>query len=220
MFLCNVAVFVSTWLSFVAGNPVRLDGRQTNFTPGTLNNTQEFYITLSIGSGLSKYNGWQSMSPFRSSLHLSRSRSLIQPVEAYHTGAGLGDPVFVPPYPTNSSSGGSRAYLNSTNLQFDVGPYPFSANGSPGDTNYARWEPVTISAGYGSAGFEIFEAGKGIVQTNEEFDGWLVCEWYHGVNLPQLFQLIRGFDEIAAGGEAAGMFPCSCARAVLTASYF
>ena len=141
-------------------------------------------------------------------------------VEAYHTGAGLADPVFVPPYPTETSSGGSRAYLNSTNLQFDASPYPFSANGSPDDTNYARWEPATINAGYGSGGFEDQGEGKGIVQTNEEFDGWLICEWFHGDNLPQLFQLIKGFDGLADLGENAGSFPCSCARGLLIASYF
>jgi hypothetical protein len=120
-------------------------------------------------------------------------------VEAYHTGAGLADPVFV------ASPNGARAYLNNTNLQFDVYQFPFSADASPGDTNYARWEPVSISAGYGSGGF-VNNRSSGIVSNNEEFGGWIVCEWFHGINLPQLFQLIKGF-----ASEPADL-PSSCAN--------
>jgi hypothetical protein len=34
----------------------------------------------------------------------------------------------------------------------------------------------------------------GIEIDNEEFGGWIVCDWFHGANAPQLFQLIEDFD--------------------------
>jgi hypothetical protein len=120
------------------------------------------------------------------SLCLFSSSNLTSSVETYHTGAGLADPVFVP-------TSTSRAFINGTNLQFDVDPYPFSLNANPGDTNYARWEPTTIASGYGPGSFFI-NGGEGIQVDTPEFGGWLVCEWYHGDNAPQLFQLISGFN--------------------------
>ena len=125
-------------------------------------------------------------------------------VEAWHTGAGEADPVFV-------SSTPSPAYLNGTNLQFDVSPYPFSANGLPSDTNYGRWEPVTITSGYGSGPWSN-NGSFGLQVVAEESDGWLVCEWYHGANAPQLFQLIAGFDGV---GAAAHDVPSSCGPVLL-----
>lgn len=77
----------------------------------------------------------------------------------------MADPVF---FPTVDSA--SRSFLNGTNLQFDASPYPFAANGAPGDTNYARWEPITVTAGYGQGVFAI-DAQSGIVTTDEEFGG-------------------------------------------------
>jgi len=127
-------------------------------------------------------------------------------VEEYHTGAGLADPVFV------ASPGGSPVYLNNTNLQFDVEAFPFSADASPGDTNYARWEPVTIGSGYGSGGF-VDSGVDGIESTNEEFGGWIVCEWFHDINAPQLFQLISGFDTSPLD------LPSSCANVQLFPEY-
>jgi hypothetical protein len=121
-------------------------------------------------------------------------------VETYHTGAGMADPVFSPT--------GSPAFLNDTNLQFDVNAFPFSAIASPGDTNYARWESVAIVTGYGSGGF-VNAGTDGLESTNVEFGGWIVCEWFHGINAPQLFQLIKGFD------SEPTVLPSSCANVVL-----
>lgn len=140
----------------------------------------------------------------RAGVSLNYSDILL--VETYHTGAGLADPVFV------SSPGGSRAFLNDTNLQFDVDAYPFATNAFPGDTNYARWEPVTIASGYGSGGF-VNNGPDGIENNNVEFGGWIVCEWYHGINAPQLFQLIKGFD------TSPYDIPSSCARVLLFPDY-
>jgi len=180
----NLAFAASAFFGLAAAAPTELATRQ--FTPGLVNNTQEFYISLLITDGtITKYNGWQ--------------------LEAWHTGAGSADPVFV-------QGTGSRAFLNGTNLQFDTGFTPFAANGFPSDTNYARWEPVTINAGYGSGPW-INEASAGLQVGQEEHDGWIVCEWVHGYDAPQLFQMIKGFDS----GEGYGAFdvPSSCGRALL-----
>jgi hypothetical protein len=126
-------------------------------------------------------------------------------VETYHTGAGLADPVFVP-------GTGSPAFLNCTNLQFDVDQYPFAAVGTPADSNYARWEPVTITTGYG-AGVWVDNGPDGIELDQEEFDGWIVCEWFHGYDAPQLFQMIQGFD--SGPGYGPYDIPSSCARVLL-----
>lgn len=127
-------------------------------------------------------------------------------MEAYHTGAGTADPVFV-------SGTGSPAYLNGTNLQFDVSQYAFSANGFPSDTNYARWEPITISSGYGSGPW-INDGSNGLQVDQEEHDGWLVCEWFHDINAPQLFQMVKGFDTQPYN------IPSSCARVLLFPVFF
>jgi len=55
---------------------------------------------------------------------------------------------------------------------------------------------------------------RGLTLTDEEFGGWLVCEWFHGVNLPQLFVLIDGFD------SPKGDYPATCAEVLLRPQYF
>jgi hypothetical protein len=128
-------------------------------------------------------------------------------VETYHTGAGLADPVF-----TSDLNARAASFLNGTHLQFDTGFTPFAANPYLGDTNYARWEPATINSGYGSSNWEITEDGLTIL--DEEFGGWLVCEWFHGTNAPQLFTLIEGFD------SPEGVYPATCAKVLLRPEYF
>jgi hypothetical protein len=125
-------------------------------------------------------------------------------VEPYHTGAGEADPVF-------TSNGTSPAFLNGTSLQFDVDAYPFGVNGLPFDDNYGRWEPVTVTSGYGSGPWA--NSGEnGLTVDAEESDGWLVCEWYHGDNAPQLFQLIKGFDGV---GTDPLNVPATCGPVLL-----
>ncbi len=81
---------------------------------------------------------------------------------------------------------------------------------------------MIIASGYGGGDWTIVDDGYGgeeLKAQDVESDGWLVCEWYHGDNLPQLFQLITGFDgSTSAGG--VGALPSSCARVSLGVEYF
>ncbi|TVY45193.1 hypothetical protein LOCC1_G004580 [Lachnellula occidentalis] len=182
--LRNLALAASAIIGLTTAAPTT-ETRQAAYTPGTQNNTQEFYLHMTVTDGDTKYNGWS--------------------LEAWHTGAGFADPVFV-------NGTGTPAFLNGTHLQFDQNPYAFSALGSPSDTNYARWEPVGIQSGYGTGAWKS-NGSDGWVVDAEEFGGWLVCEWFHGINAPQLFQLISGFD------AEPYTIPSSCARVLLFAVY-
>jgi len=171
-------------IGFTSAAP-SLEVRQNSWTPGTQNNTQEFLITLKTTSpNLEKYNGW-----------------ILEP---WHTGAGEADPVF-------TSNATTPAFLNGTSLQFDVDAYPFGVNGLPFDDNYGRWEPVTVTSGYGSGPW-VNSGENGLTVDAEESDGWLVCEWYHGDNAPQLFQLIKGFDGV---GTDPLNVPATCGPVLL-----
>ncbi|EPE24782.1 hypothetical protein GLAREA_08635 [Glarea lozoyensis ATCC 20868] len=105
-------------------------------------------------------------------------------VEAYHTGAGFADPVFVPILTKEYQR--TRSFLNGTHLQFDVADFSFAAKGFPSDSNYARWEPVTIESGFGD-GIWVVDGEGFLAIAQDEHEGWIVCEWYHEVNAPQLF---------------------------------
>jgi len=74
--------------------------------------------------------------------------------------------------------------------------------------------PTTITSGFGSGSF-YNDGTNGITGDNAEHDGWvsiprtllikqiawtppslqIVCEWYHGINAPQLFQMIKASDD-------------------------
>ncbi len=105
-----------------------------------LKNTQEFYVTMVVTAGLTKYNGYKCTPSFLppSPFHQTQTIAQLIPltVETYHTGAGLADPVFGP-----NTTNAARTYLNGTHLQFDVNAYPFSASGFPSDTNYGAGSP-------------------------------------------------------------------------------
>ncbi|OBT62148.1 hypothetical protein VE03_08293 [Pseudogymnoascus sp. 23342-1-I1] len=98
-------------------------------------------------------------------------------VQSYHTGAGLNDVALV-------SEGGSAAYINGTYQQFDLNgsTFPSGLVLAYGET-YTRWLRTEINAGYGDAGFSF--NGSGLISDNPQFQGWLACDWNHGV--PQLF---------------------------------
>lgn len=147
-----------------------------------------------------------------SSLHLTNYY-----LSTFHTGAGLADSVF-----TSNKSIAAVGFLNGTNLQIDQpgNQFPFSLDVTIGDTNYARWEPTSVAAGYGSGNF-VNNGPEGIQiggAGEEEFGGWVVCEWFHtayGVaNLPQLFVGIKGFDGNPGAGGPQNL-PATCANVLL-----
>ena len=59
----NLSLAVLAIIGTISAAPGEMAKRQT-FAPGTLNHTQEFYITMHTNDGcLAKYNGWQSTFP-------------------------------------------------------------------------------------------------------------------------------------------------------------
>jgi len=147
---------------------------------------QKFYVRMWVISGDTKYTGWS--------------------LETYHTVASNADPVFV-------NGTGTPAILNGTHLQFDNGsPAPTALNAIPDDETNVRWVPVSFSAGYGETDW-VFEGGDGFQVQDGEAGGWIVCEWSHGINAPQLFQLINGFDPDEYD------VPSTCAVVVLLPEY-
>lgn len=152
-------------------------------------------------------------------------------VYAYHTGAGLNDAVL-----SANADDASKAFVNGTNVQFDLGtPFPWGVN-MVGATNYggkspflgldcafsqntpgvrkcadggerAAWQGVQINTGYGTSGFELDNAHLKWSEQNG-FGGWLVCDWVH--NAPQLFYL---YEPMKAD------VPSSCSEVELQAVY-
>lgn len=65
----------------------------------------------------------------------------------YHTGAGMNDLVL------GSKAGASKAFLNSTQLQWDLGtpdiPWGISLTSA---ANYVAWQSITVNAGFGDTG--------------------------------------------------------------------
>jgi hypothetical protein len=120
---------------------------------------------------------------------------------ASHTGAGLNDAVLYAnksyaikgfENATNITQSNGKPYFNQL---FDLGgQYPYDLNVQ--DVNfYAAWEPVRIDGGSGTGGFFMnssglqFDTNPGGQAASNQFGGWLVCDWWHGV--PQLFQRLR-----------------------------
>ncbi|TKA76132.1 hypothetical protein B0A55_03244 [Friedmanniomyces simplex] len=152
---------------------------------------------------------------------------------AYHTGAGENDAVFDAALTNVSAKGFLSPVTNSTvpdnNFQeFDLGtqPYPWTMIMADSVNFYAAWQPVRINAGGGSTssdygietGFFINTTGlqwtsspgnAGTAQ--DEFGGWLVCNWWH--EGPQLFFRNIYYD-------TPELFtPCSCADVYLIPEY-
>lgn len=53
----SLTLLASALLGFTAAAPTKHEARQT-WVPGTLNNTQEFYLHMTVTDGPTKYNGW------------------------------------------------------------------------------------------------------------------------------------------------------------------
>ncbi|KAK0508166.1 hypothetical protein JMJ35_009250 [Cladonia borealis] len=100
-------------------------------------------------------------------------------VTSYHTGAGTSDVTL------EGIDVASVGFLNGTHQQFDYDtPFPWGLQ-MGGDDNYAAWEFALINASYGDEGFYFNKSGLQWNETEGGFNGWLACDWWHGV--PQLF---------------------------------
>jgi hypothetical protein len=55
--LRNLALAASTIIGFTSAKPI-VSKRQDAWVPGTLNNTQEFYLRMQVTDGSYKYEGW------------------------------------------------------------------------------------------------------------------------------------------------------------------
>ncbi|MCJ1260598.1 hypothetical protein MMC22_000460 [Lobaria immixta] len=106
---------------------------------------------------------------------------------AYHIGAGENDAVLA------GKGSAIKGFLNDTTLQFDLGTefpwyleFVFEA--------YTEWSSVRVSVGPPTEDFAI--KGNKLVWNGYGFNGWLVCDWYHGV--PQLFWKTSQFNETTA----------------------
>lgn len=124
---------------------------------------------------------------------------------AFHTGAGTNDAVF-----TTSKDSAATGFLNETAdgsfQEFDFGTeFPWSLE--IGYEPYTAWAPVTINAGLADAGNGFFTfTPSGLVWNVTQFDGWLVCDWWHTV--PQLFWK----TDVAYSNSS---LPTSCAEVYL-----
>ena len=121
---------------------------------------------------------------------------------SYHTAAGQSDPVF-----TNESSSARPFFLTFTNVTGFERIYYETGNDFPWTLNlpvtgfYDGWQPVWMQAvadakvaGDGLSPIEAAAAvnenglewstAPGVEHGHNEFSGWLVCDWAHG--MPQL----------------------------------
>ncbi|KAF2403506.1 hypothetical protein EJ06DRAFT_281239 [Trichodelitschia bisporula] len=119
-------------------------------------------------------------------------------VTAYHTGAGLSDAALL-----SSLAPAHMGRLDNSSLLWFNSTPPFGWNLRYGA--YTLWNPVTIDGGSGSGGFAV--EGGNIVHKSEQWGGWLVCDWNHGV--PQLFWLDGGRT------QPETKLPVSCNRVEL-----
>ncbi|KAJ5722653.1 hypothetical protein N7488_000688 [Penicillium malachiteum] len=123
-------------------------------------------------------------------------------VYAYHSGAGLNDAVL-----SSNASEATPFWITNGTVYADLEDSYSWGLSINGDTDEASWEPVVIDADGGESGYSITH-GKLVGSSEEEFDGWLVCPWYH--NAPQLFGLVSGFDAV---------IPSSCSKVTLEVIY-
>ncbi|PGH27072.1 hypothetical protein AJ80_01258 [Polytolypa hystricis UAMH7299] len=122
-------------------------------------------------------------------------------VSSFHTGAGLSDAVVQP-----VRGDAAKGFLKDTHQQFQIGDELEWAMVMGVDANFSRWDSVHINAGRGTPGFSI-DAGKLHWKEDGEFQGWLVCNWWHGI--PQLFWI-----------ESPDVpYPEGCSRPVLEVEY-
>ena len=140
----------------------------------------------------------------------------------------MNDVVFTDEAPLgNASLAATNITVNGTtyyNQLFDLGnDFPWGLVMVPNQDFYAAWQPVQLNAGASGSAFDVsgfFINETGLQWTSnpdqvgtdtDEFGGWLVCDWWHGV--PQLFFRISYYSSTAY--EA----PASCADVYLIPQY-
>ncbi|KAI9718145.1 MAG: hypothetical protein M1828_006843 [Chrysothrix sp. TS-e1954] len=176
---------------------------------------------FALGSAVSRpyYLRVEVFDPIVNPPHTHFNATYIQP---YHTGAGLNDVVLSPQ--ENATFPG---FLNGTQQQFHLPAedgYPWSLELNT-LVEYTGWSPAVINIGDGNSygAFYLSQAGELLYNTagtlanprenattDNEFGGWLVCDWWHGV--AELFWLNAFFDRGLA-------LPRSCAYVNLLAEY-
>ncbi|KAG4430517.1 hypothetical protein IFR05_014003 [Cadophora sp. M221] len=129
-----------------------------------------------------------------------------------HTNSTSADIVFG----NSSESHGTALVLHESQLQLDDYRFSLSAWEGNWDRGGTRWLPTKLFAGDGTVGF-IDSGSSGIVILADFFNGWLVCKWSHGFNVPRLFHMLKAED--AGVGFGPNDIPSSCARALLMPKY-
>lgn len=144
-------------------------------------------------------------------------------VEAYHTGAGMNDAVLTPD-PSTAAAG----FLNETAQQFNLGSQAYTL-ALPTSVFYTNWQAATIPIGpptfgeYAGAFYNNASAGglwynsRGTVAdpqaniTDNTFEGWLACYWWHQ-DRAQIFFLMDG-------ATSEGSYPSTCGKVQLEMNY-
>ncbi|KAL9103717.1 MAG: hypothetical protein Q9163_001267 [Psora crenata] len=149
MHILNVTLF--TLLAFTFSVPLGAPLATTSAFPTTATLPARYYLKTKVAHGGDKA---------KDGLYVS----------GYHTGAGLNDVTL------EDISVASIGFLNDTYQQFDYNTtFPWSLD-MGGDTNYAAWEFVGISAGQTSSGFMFNETGLQWDYGVDGFDGWLAWQ--------------------------------------------
>lgn len=88
----NLALAASSILSLVSAAPT-IESRQDAWTPGTLNNTREFYLHMTVTDGDYTHNGWVCKSQPQ-----SNTESPTQPLNPTPTAKNQSKPIqTIPP---------------------------------------------------------------------------------------------------------------------------
>ncbi|KAK6535666.1 hypothetical protein TWF694_002119 [Orbilia ellipsospora] len=125
---------------------------------------------------------------------------------SYHTGAGLSDACF-DTQPISNGNGIAFYNRTGTTVIFQLSDdFPWGLSLTY-DAMYNQWASVTINGGEGQNEWKF--NGSGLVSTNEQWGGWMVCDWAHGV--PQLFWRMSYY--------LSGSLPSSCGTVQLIPEY-
>ncbi|KMP06255.1 hypothetical protein CISG_02391 [Coccidioides immitis RMSCC 3703] len=116
-----------------------------------------------------------------------------QYLSSYHIQAGASDAVLVP-----DVERASKGFLSGSN-QMISSESEISWGMVLNAPKYSQWANVQIRAGDTTDGF-FLDGDRLLWRDDDEFRGWLVCDWWHG--LPQLFWVPSARNETS--------YPSSC----------